>query len=92
MAAENTIEEERMLKLNVRTKRSPADVVKKAVEFFGPGGYGLKVTQQSDTRISFEGGGGDITVIACVDNEAASVDIETGEWEHQVREFARKIK
>ncbi len=81
-----------MLKLNIRTRRSPADVVKKALDFFGPGGYGLKVTQQGDTCVSFEGGGGHITVIACTDNEGASVDLETGEWEHQVREFARKIK
>ena len=81
-----------MLKLNVRTKRSPADVVKKTLEFFGPGGYGLKVTKQSDTCVSFEGGGGDITVTACADNKGASVDIETQGWENQVREFARKIK
>ena len=81
-----------MLKLNVRTRRSPADVVKKALEFFGAGGYGLKATQQGDTCVSFEGGGGDITVIAYADNEGASVDLETREWEHQLREFARKIK
>jgi hypothetical protein len=81
-----------MLKLNVKTKRSPADVVKKALEFFGAGGYGLKVTQQSDTCISFEGGGGDIAVTACAERKGASVDIETQGWENQVQEFAHKIK
>lgn len=92
MAAEIIIEEEQLLKLNVRTKRNPDEVVKKALEFFGPGGYGLKVTEQSDTCASFAGGGGDITVTACTDNKGASVDLETREWEYQVQEFARKIK
>jgi hypothetical protein len=92
MTAENTIEEEQMLKLNVRTKRNPDEVVKKALEFFGPGGYGLQVTEHSDTCASFEGGGGSITVVTCTDNQGTSVDLETREWEYQVKEFARKIK
>jgi hypothetical protein len=81
-----------MLKLNVRTKSKPEDVVKKALEFFGPGGYGLKITEQSDTCALFEGGGGGIDVTACSDDNGTSVDLETREWEYQVREFARKIK
>ena len=35
-----------MLNLNVQTKIKPEEVVKKAVQFFGPGGYKLKVLQQ----------------------------------------------
>jgi hypothetical protein len=81
-----------MLKLNVRTKSKAEEVVKKALEFFGPGGYGLKVTEQSDTCAHFEGSGGGIEVTACSDDEGTSVDIETREWEYQVKEFARKIK
>ncbi len=81
-----------MLKLNVRTKRNPDEVVKKALEFFGSGSYGLRVTKQTDTCVSFEGGGGGITVTACTDDKGTSVDLETREWEYQVKEFARKIK
>jgi hypothetical protein len=81
-----------MLKLNVRTKSKPEEVVKKALEFFGPGGYGLKITEQSDTCAFFEGGGGGIDVTACSDDKETSVDLETREWEYQVEEFARKIK
>ena len=80
-----------MLKLNVRTKRNPEEVVKKALGFFGPAGRGLKVTQQSDTCVSFEGGAGYVAVTACTDGEGASVDLETREWEREVREFARKV-
>ena len=85
-----------MLKLNVRTKSKPEEVVKKAVkkavEFFGPAGQGLKVTEQSDTCAYFEGGGGGVEVSVCSDDEGTSVDLETREWEYQVKEFARKIK
>jgi hypothetical protein len=81
-----------MLKLNVRTKLKPDEVVKKALEFFGPGGYGLKVTDQSDTCAYFEGGGGGIEVTTCTDDKGTSVDLETREWEYQVKEFAVKIK
>jgi hypothetical protein len=81
-----------MLKLNVRTKSKPEELVKKALEFFGPGGYGLKVTEQSDSCAYFEGGGGGIQVTACSDDKGTSVDLETREWEYQVKEFARKIK
>lgn len=81
-----------MLKLNVRTKRKPDEVVKKALEFFGSGGYGLKVTEQSDTCAYFEGGGGGVAVITGTDDKGTSVDLETREWEYQVKEFARKIK
>ncbi len=81
-----------MLKLNVRTKHKPDEVVKKALEFFGPGGYGLKVTEQSDTSASFEGGGGSVSVTACTDDKGTSVDLETREWEYQVKEVASKIE
>ena len=81
-----------MLKLNVRTKSKPEEVVKKALEFFGPGGYGLKVTEQSDSCAYFEGGGGGIQVTACSDDKGTSVDLETREWEYQVKEFTKKIK
>ncbi len=81
-----------MLKLNVRTKRKPEAVVKRALEFFGPGGYGMKVAEQSDACVSFEGGGGGVTVTACTDGKGTSVDLETREWEYQVKKFAGEIK
>ena len=81
-----------MLKLNASTKRKPEEVVKEALEFLGPGGYGFKVTQQSDTCAYFEGGGGGINVSACTDDKGTSVDLETREWEYQVKEIAGRIK
>lgn len=81
-----------MLKLNVRTKLKPEEVVKKALEFFGPGGYGLKVTEKSDTCAYFKGGGGGVQVTTCSDDKGTSVDLETREWEYQIKEFVRRVK
>jgi len=81
-----------MLKLSIRTKVRPGEVVKRALEFFGPGGYGLKVVEQNDTCASFEGGGGGVFITAHTDEKGTSVELETREWEYQVKEFAQRIK
>ena len=81
-----------MLKLGTDTKLKPEEVIKKAVAFFGPGGYGLKVTQQSETCVTLEGGGGMVDISTSADAKKTSVDIETREWEIQVKEFSRNIK
>ncbi len=81
-----------MLRLNVRTKSKPEDVVKKAIEVFGPSGYGMEVTQQTDSCANFVGSGGDVNIVTCTDDKGTSVDLETHEWEYQVKEFADKIK
>ena len=81
-----------MLQLNVRTKNKPEVVVRKALGFFGPGGYGLNITGQSDSCAYFEGGGGGVSVTTCADDKGTSVELETREWEYQVKEFAGMIK
>jgi hypothetical protein len=81
-----------MLKLSTTTKLKPEEVIKKAVSFFGPGGYGLKVIQQNETNVTLEGGGGMVDISAGAEDKKTSVDFETREWEIQVKEFAGKIK
>ena len=81
-----------MLNLNVQTKTKPEDVVKKAVQFFGPGGYKLNVVHQEASWAEFEGGGGGVRVVTKPNDKGTSVDIETREWEYQVKEFAGKLK
>ncbi len=80
-----------MLKIATKTKLSPEEAIKRAVEFFGPGGQGLKVKRQEPTCASFEGGGGGVAVTACAEGKGASVELESREWDYQVREFIRKI-
>ena len=80
-----------MLKIATKTKLSPEDAIKRAVEFFGPNGYRLEVKVQLPDYASFEGGGGGIQVVAHVEGKETSVDIESREWDYQVKEFIGKI-
>lgn len=82
-----------MLKLGTTTKLSPEETIKKAVEFFGPGGgYGLEITEQSPEHVCFEGGGGGVTVAACAEEKHTAVDVASTEWDIQAREFIGKIR
>ena len=81
-----------MLKIATKTKLSPEEAVKRAVEFFGPGGYGLKVMEQSTNCAYFEGGGGGVEVTACTEEKGTSVELISREWDYQVKEFIRKIR
>jgi len=81
-----------MLKIATKTKLRPEEAIKRAVEFFGPAGYGLKVIEQSTDCASFEGSGGGVQVTACVEGKQTSVELESREWDYQVKEFIGKIR
>ena len=74
----------------VETRLSPERAIEKAVAFFGKGGTGLDVTEQSPCCARFEGGGGHVLVTA---NEGpkTEVNIETREWDYQVKQFMGRI-
>jgi hypothetical protein len=80
-----------MLRIETKTKLSPEAAIKKALEFFGPGGEGLTVKEQSSTFARFEGGGGAVEVLACAEGKVSSVELTTQEWEIQVKKFIEKI-
>lgn len=76
-----------MLNIETKTKLKPEDVIKRAVDFFGPKGLRLRVKQQSGDCAYFEGGGGGVDVTACHDGRETSVDFTSTEWDNQVKEF-----
>jgi hypothetical protein len=80
-----------MLKIATKTKLSPEKAIEKAVEFFGPEGYKLEVKEQSEGCATFEGGGGGVQVTACAEGKETSVELESREWDYQVKEFINKI-
>ena len=81
-----------MLKIATKTKLSPEEAIKRAVEFFGPGGYGLEIKRQQSNCAYFEGGGGGVEVTTCAEEKGSSVELESREWDYQVKEFIRKIR
>ena len=80
-----------MLNIVSRTRLSPEEAVKKAVEFFGPGGQGMEVKEQSADCAYFEGAGGGVEVTACVEGKETSVTFISREWDYQVKEFIREV-
>jgi hypothetical protein len=80
-----------MARYRKESKLSPAKVMEKALEFFGPGGLGLDVKEQGEDCVTFEGGGGHVFVLACEKEKGSEVDLETREWDYQVKQFMGKI-
>ncbi len=81
-----------MLRLSTTSKLSPAEVVKRAVKFFGPDGYGLEVKEEDNCCGYFEGGGGSVRVIASTEKKGSTVELESREWDYQVKEFIKKVR
>ena len=81
-----------MLKIATKTKLSPEEAIKQAIEFFGPDGYGLEVKDQAPSCAYFEGGGGGVQVTACIEGKQTSVELESREWDYQVKKFIGKIR
>jgi hypothetical protein len=61
------------------------------VKFFGPGGYGLGVKEQTSDYVCLEAGGGVVEVSASVEGKGASVEVVSREWDYQAKEFLDKI-
>ena len=70
-----------MLRIATRTKLTPEQTIKKAIDFFGPNGYKLKVTEQTNDSVSFEGSGGSIGITACADKGAG---VLPGRYLHEI--------
>lgn len=73
------------------TKLSPEETLKKAVEFFGPKGLGLEIKDQNTGCATFEGSGGGVFISTCAADKGTSVELESREWDYQVKEFIRTI-
>jgi len=74
------------------TKLSTSEVLGKAEKYFGPEGLGLEVTSRDDCCLSLAGGGGHVTVTV-TEGEKTSLDVETQEWDYQVKKFlAEELK
>ena len=76
-----------MMRLTATSKLTPEEVMKRAKRFFGQGGYGLSVTDETPTSICLAGGGGMVEIVACDKAKGASVELASREWNAQVKEF-----
>jgi hypothetical protein len=78
----------KMLNLEVRTKLPVEKVIHQLKKFFGKEGLGLDVTEETSQCLTFEGGGGHVTATVCPEESKTQINLETQEWEIQVKKFA----
>ena len=82
-----------MIRMGKESKFTSAEVVDRAVAFFGPSKLGMKVSDQGDCCARFEGAGGYVFVQTADtdDKDGSNVTVEGRQWEYQIRQFMREI-
>ena len=75
----------------VKTKKRPQEVVEQAKEYFGAGGLGLSLATENPCCVTFEGGGGHVSVAASQEEGSTEVELETREWDYHVKRFMGQI-
>lgn len=77
-----------MARYGKETRRSPEQVLERALAFFGPGGLGLIVEERGECSIRLIGGGGYVVLHALpCESGRTSVTLETREWDAQAMQF-----
>jgi len=76
---------------SVKTNLSPEESIERARAFFGEGGLGLESNERGPCCLTFEGGGGHVTVTASAEEKKTTIELETREWDYHVKRFIREI-
>lgn len=74
-----------------QVKASADEVLERAAKFFGAGGLGLTQESSEPGCLQFSGGGGHVALTTTAKDGSTEVNLETREWDTQVREFLGKI-
>jgi hypothetical protein len=76
-----------------KVKKDKKEIIEKAKTFFGPGGLALTIASDDECCITFEGGGGHVTV-TLTEQEGSpetTVEVQTREWDFQAKKFLQII-
>lgn len=80
-----------MIRYGKETKKDAHEILEEAVDFFGPEGEGLEVTERDDCHVNFRGAGGFVSLQVCGENGTTKIDLSAREWEHQAQQFINQI-
>jgi hypothetical protein len=80
-----------MIRISKQTRLQPPGILKRASDFFGEKGEKLKEKEHNPCCISFEGTGGYVVVSVEDQDKRRMVDVETREFEYQVKRFFELI-
>jgi hypothetical protein len=81
-----------MLRISKESRLAPEEILTRASNYFGKGGEGLEEAERGSCCISFEGGGGYVTVtVSEKETPYREVNVETREFDYQARQFLSTI-
>ena len=80
-----------MINLDVKTKLKQEDVIDRLKKFFGKGGLGLEIVEETPQCLTFEGGGGHVTATVCPEEGKTKINLVSQEWDSQVKKFASSL-
>lgn len=80
-----------MINLEAQTKLTKNEVVDRLKKFFGKGGLGLDLCEDTAQCLSFEGGGGYVTATVVSEEKKTRVALVSQEWDQQVKKFAADL-
>jgi len=81
-----------MINLEVKTKLSVPEVCMRLKSFFGEEGLGLKITEETESCLSFEGSGGYVHTTVCKEGNQTKINLLSMEWEIHVKNFAASLQ
>ena len=80
------------MRYEVTTSLKPQQALDRVAAHFGPQGLGLEITAKDESSLVFQGGGGHVAVmVQPSDTAKTTLEIETREWDHAVRQFMAEI-
>ena len=80
-----------MIKIAKQTRSTPDEVIDRASKFFGKGGAGLEEKERNACCISFEGGGGYVSIAIYDEEKHRMVEVESREFEYQAKRFLETL-
>jgi len=78
------------MRYEVTTTLTPREALERAAVHFGPRGEGLDISGRDECCITFQGGGGYVTVTA-QPGEETTLELETREWDRAVQQFMQQV-
>jgi hypothetical protein len=76
-----------MVNIEAKTKLGAEEAVNRMKAYFGKGGLGLELTEESSQCLNFEGGGGYITATACSEGKTTRISLVSQEWDYHAKKF-----
>jgi len=80
-----------MIRMAKQTRLKREEIIARAVEFFGEKGEHLEEKHRNPCSVCFEGGGGYVLISIVEESHKRTLDIETREYEYQVKRFLKTL-